>query len=217
MGCPTPIGPRPRFIPVALTAKVTMTYLLDGQTVENVYHVKGSSEWDATTLDALTTAFENWETTHGTVMRGTDAILISVTAEALFIEDGPVFFSTVSISGILTNDLLPNNVTIAIKWVTGIRGRSFRGRTYHIGVTNDMVTTSGPNHINGAWVTGLLNHYGALLLVTYPNSGQLCVVSYAHDCTWRSAGVATPIIAARLTDTVLDSQRRRLPSHNIHH
>lgn len=217
MPCPGDPGPRPHFIPVAKTAQVTMKYTEEGQVVENVYHVLGTAEWDATSLDALTADFETWETANARLDRGDAVILIEVTAVALFTQDGPLFVSSVSIQGSVAHTLLPNNVSIALKWGTGIRGRSFRGRTYWIGLTENMRDTADTNKLGIDAITEIKARGDALLITPFANGGKLAVVSYQHDCAWRSSGLATPIINCGFTDHVFDSQRRRLPSHNVHH
>lgn len=194
-----------------------MQYYLNDNPVENVYHVKGTAEWTATSLDALGTAFENWENTTAKVLRGDSCQLHAVIAIALFAEDGPIAFSSVAIDGTHAFELLPSNVTLAVKWTTAHRGRSFRGRSYWIGLTVHEQSSTDPNQIDPAQATNILNAYNTLLITALPNGGQMVVLSYANDCTWRTTGLATPITKVSLTDPIFDSQRRRLPAHNIHH
>lgn len=217
MGCPTPIGPRPRFIPAPLVAQVTMQYYLDDQPVENVFHVKNSTEWTLTTLGALGTIFENWETAVGKFLRGNSTQLHAVIAVALVTEDGLAVVSAVAIDGTRTSVQLPNNCSFAIKLNTGHRGRSFRGRTYWIGITEDQLASSTSNQIDGSHALQLRAAVETLMGDIEAGGFTPVVLSYANDCTWRTAGVATPITAVELTDFFVDSQRRRLPAHNIHH
>ena len=77
--------------------------------------------------------------------------------------------------GALDTPRLPMNVTVAVKWTTGMRGRSFRGRTYHVGLFDGCVQndTVKPDTL-GALVTG----YTALLEVNSATlAGQWLVVS----------------------------------------
>lgn len=217
MGCPTPIGPRPRFIPAVNVAQVAMRYSLAGQEVENVYHVQGTSPWTVTTLGALGTYFENWENTHMAATRGDSTQLHEVLTVDLTVVDGGLVVSSITIDGTDTAEQLPNNVTIAIKHQTDTRGRSFRGRTYHVGLTQDMRSSVDVNRLDPAMATTILTRMTFLLTTAMPNGGKLVVLSYANDCTWRAAAVATIVTGFSFTDTVFDSQRRRLPAHNVHH
>lgn len=194
-----------------------MKYNSGGQVCENVYHVLGASEWTTTTLGALGVYFENWENTLGKTRRGTSTQLQAVICVALVTEDGPAVFSAVAIDGTEPYELLPNNVTLAIKWTTNKRGRSYRGRTYWIGLSLGDQSSVNSNQIDSGRATDILNDMTTLMTGTKPNGGQLVVLSYANDCTWRTTAEPTVIVAATLTDPVFDSQRRRLPAHNIHH
>lgn len=110
----------------------------------------------------------------------------------------------------------PNNVTLAVKWGTGLAGRSFRGRTYHIGLvitqvdTNDNVVASELNAIVGAYDalrTALDNAtLGVEMVVVSRYSG----VDANHKPIPRVTGITTPISGVS-ADPVTDSQRRRLP------
>lgn len=217
MGCPTPIGPRPRFIPAPLVAQVTMQYFCENIPCENVYHFLGAAEWDSTSLAALATYCENWESATGSHRRGTSVQLHATIAAALVSESAAVIVSSVSIDGTVASELLPNNVTLAIKMNTNRRGRSYRGRTYWIGLTRADQSAGDSNMIDPSSATVILNAMNSLMVGAIPNGGQLAVLSYANDCTWRAAGVATVVTRMELTDPVFDSQRRRLPAHNIHH
>lgn len=208
-------GPRP-FIPAPKVAQVEMRYLLADQQVENVYHVLGTAEWDATTLGALATAVENWEVAHAQNRRHSSAVLVSVKVIALVAPDGAFIESSVTIRGTATGSELPNNCTIALKASTGLRGRSRRGRTYWIGLSTDMQDSSNKNQLGDAWRTALLDAMNQLTIVPFPNGGVLVVCSFQHNNAWRSAALTTPIIGYGLADVTLDSQRRRLPAHNVH-
>lgn len=210
-----PPGPRP-FIPAPLVAQVEMIYNYAGQRCENVYHVKGSSEWTATTLGALGTDFENWETTYAKGSRHSSVTLVEVKVIALASADGAFVTSSVSITGTAAGVELPNNDTIAIKAETGLRGRSRRGRTYWIGLSTDMTDTLNRNQLLSAWQTALLNVMNQLLITPFTNSGQLVVCSFSANNAWRTTALTTPVTKYVLSDVVLDSQRRRLPAHNVH-
>lgn len=204
------------FIPLPNAARVEMVYDYNGEIVENVFHVLGTVPFDATTLGDVGDVFFNWyeNNLQGTQVVGATLEVIKV--RALDSDTAPGIENTggLPLSGSLTGDSLPNNSTVVIKWVTGLSGRSFRGRTYHIGL--GAGDTVDPNTLSSSAQTALLTAYEALISEIETAGYQLVVASLYHGVDTdgkpipRTEGIATPIIGARL-DLTLDSQRRRLP------
>lgn len=119
------------------------------------------------------------------------------------------FTPTVARIGTQASAALPNNVAACISLKTDYRGRSFRGRIYHVGLTEIDVTG---DQILAAKVTALETAYTALKSITVPTVGTiytLGVLSYYANKAIRGVPVYTPVTAV-LCDTWVDSQRRRL-------
>jgi hypothetical protein len=102
----------------------------------------------------------------------------------------------------------PNQVSATITWLTGLVGRSFRGRTYVVGlpltfVASDQrrLTTTGQGNLQTAWDGLRADFEGA--------GHALQVVSLASGGVPRTEGVTTPILAGR-ANFPLATQRRRL-------
>src|SRR5690242_15364133 len=178
------------FVPVTNVAEVDMIYTVLGENCENVFHVLSDTGWDTTKLTNLCTLFQNWESTNGASARHNSTAFIKVVARDLTtatsgrVEQAP----TSPISGTGSTTPAPNNVTIAIKHITGLAGRSFRGRTFWIGLGDDMV--SG-NNITSGNRTAILTRMGTLLTNVNAVSGQhLVVVSKFHNGAARSPGIA---------------------------
>jgi hypothetical protein len=204
------------FIPFPNGAQLVARYFQAGEKVENVFHFQGGATWTSTLLASLATTYASWETAHGASIRGTSTQLHEVYCVDLSVDEGQWDVSAQTIDGTDTAVQLPNNVTLAVKWITSQRGRSFRGRTYHIGLTEDMRSTVDPNMLSPANITAFQARYRLLLTATWPNSGVMCVASRRHNGAPRTTGVMTPITDCSFTDPVFDSARRRLPFHNIH-
>lgn len=197
------------FIPVINTARCELRYTQNGQQVANIFHVEKEGPLTVLDLQDIGTALVEWWGEH------LDLVSTAVTLREIDIRD----LTTASGIGILWNDglpliggvaspPLPNNVTLAIKWGTGLSGRSFRGRTYHVGLCESQVTQS---ELESAVIAPLLASYNALPTMITGSGYTLVVVSrYANNAP-RPAGVTTPILNAAYADTVIDSQRRRLP------
>lgn len=207
------------FIPALNTARVEMSQSQEIQKVMNVYHVKNTAAWTEPDLLALATLFDTWWTAEIAPGIAPTITLDRVVARDLTTENGIAVEHTAGLPKPGTGGdggQLPNNVTLAIKWTTGLAGRSFRGRTYHIGVNNGDLTPD-KQHVTTVVATALRGHYANLLTRLDAAGYQLAVASFYHGVDPvthkpipRTAAVVTGIIDAGV-ETTLDSQRRRLP------
>lgn len=200
------------FIPVPGVVQVEMIYTLFSQRCENVYHVRmsnGTTIPTAADIQSLLATFEAWEHNTGIGVRSSGVVLSLLRGRNLDVQAGVVVERTPStaVTGTLTGGAFPGNVTAAVSWRTGLGGRSYRGRSYHIGLVGSQI--SG-NQLDATARTNLVTAYTALLNnVNTTWASGLVVLSYAHNKFWRDAGVTTPILTVSI-DPNLDSQRRRL-------
>jgi hypothetical protein len=197
------------FVPVVNAARVEMVFDQEGQICENVFHVRGSSPFDYTSLALLAATFKDWHDINLKTIQVTTCALFKILATALDAEDAPSLEYTTGLPVIGTggSDPLPMNVTVAVKWLTGFRGRSFRGRSYHVGMSRSDTLFS---LMNAASIAPFEAAYNALIaLITVPGQ-DLVVVSYVHNKLPRVEPLCTPIVGA-FVEITLDSQRRRLP------
>jgi hypothetical protein len=199
------------FVPSPGVAEVRLQYLWDQQQVENVYHVFRGNGWDQNGLTQIADTFKNWWLNDLAAYVATEVQLQRVLATDISVQNGQSVESSsgLPLGGVLSSPALPNNVTVAVKWGTGLAGRSFRGRSYHVGLTEDGVTA---NQLNLARKNQLNGAYDALrtALDNVALGVEFCVLSkYANNAP-RTAGICTPISGVAI-DTTIDSQRRRLP------
>lgn len=196
-------------------AEVDMVYNFNGQNVENVYHIKGTAPWDATSLNTLNNLLGNWETSVAAPIRSNFVELVKIHSRDMSVANGPEIDTTFAVPGALTAEPMPQNVTIAVKAQTGLAGRAYRGRSFWIGlVVSDQGGTAG--QITPAKANQILNAMTQLLSVAYPNGGQMVVVHRREGTTWIDPPVQTPVVSWAFSDLNIDSQRRRLPGHNRH-
>lgn len=202
------------FIPAENVARVEMVYSYFGSIIENVYHVLNTVDWDESSLTALAVVFNDWEDTEASPFRSNDISLITIRATDLTTETSPGIEVPVTppIEGGNVVAGLPGNVTASVKMLTGLRGRSFRGRSYWCGlgenqVTGNTLSTVARDAIVDAMTTLAANIIG--------EGWQLCVLSLYSGVDVdgkpipRTAGVATPVTSFSM-DLNTDSQRRRL-------
>lgn len=207
------------FIPALNTARVAMHFSRDAQLVENVFYVENASGWDATSLEALANDVTAWWTTNLQPVVASNLSLNEVVCTDLTTSSGVsvVYAAGLPAAGGSGSTALPNNVTIAIKLITGFGGRSFRGRQYINGMVQANLATD-QNTVGPAFVSGFQGFYNTLiatLLADFPPG--LVIASFYHGVDSlgkpipRSTAVLTPVTNAVFADNVLDSQRRRLP------
>lgn len=206
------------FIPVPETAEVRMQYTQANQKIENVFHVRRQGAWTQEDLTSLANIFGQWWISQMKVHVATAVTLRQVLATDISVAGGLSVIGTTGLPAVGSNNTtgFPNNVTWAVKWGTGLAGRSFRGRTYHIGLVitqvdvNDNVVPAELAAIVGAYDalrTALDNAtLGVEMVVVSRYSG----VDANHKPIPRVTGITTPISGVS-ADPVTDSQRRRLP------
>jgi hypothetical protein len=197
------------FVPVPNTAQFAMRFTEQGQQVENVFHLHDTTPWVASAMLTWCAFFKA-----GWVASLQSLVTYQLSLNSIIARD----ISTEFGAGVEYSDGLPligddfdggapMNVTLAIKWATGLAGRSFRGRTYHLGIINNQITDS---RISGALVSDLQAAYSALKTAVEVGSVKMVVVSRVTGGVPRTTGVATPITGVSV-NAVTDSQRRRLP------
>lgn len=118
-----------------------------------------------------------------------------------------VYIPAAPVAGTGVGDSLPLNGTWAITSRTALRGRSFRGRTFLVGLLTSILDDAGTG--DGVTLAGIAAGF-IQHLITVPEPGWVwVVVSHFAEGVARAAGLATPIEQVSV-DTLLDSQRRRL-------
>lgn len=201
------------FQPVPETAQFRLQFLLDGQKCENVFHVRRQGEWDADNLNEIAGAFVGWWTTIGKTLSGSSCILQRCIGKDISKEAGMgvEYTAALPMAGTSEFALLPNNVAVAVKWGTGLAGRGFRGRTYHMGITLGFLQL-GSNRLTSSYQNALRSGYDALrtALDNALLGVEFVVVTRIYNGVVRMPALTSPISGVSVEGTV-DSMRRRLP------
>lgn len=197
------------FQPAPLVTRIEPIYNFAGQICQNVLHYKSLDPLDAADLEAVCYEFVQQWTTYLRPLTASAASLIAVRATALDTEFAPgiEYTADLPLAGTASGTALPNNVTVAVRFLTLLRGRSYRGRAFHIGLVTSQV--SG-NEITTGFQTNLRNAWIALQSIESTPVVAQCVLSRYEGGVLRPEGVATDINGVQI-DKTLDSQRRRLP------
>lgn len=197
------------FIPAAQCVKVVVEGLLDGQEIANIYHVDANVTVTPTVINDILDVFEAWLVSDFLPDLSEDLEITALTGRDLTTSTGTLIERPLDpfLAGGIANEALPNNVAVCVTWFTELAGRSYRGRTYMPGLNESASTQS---FIDGATAAGFATNMVELVNQLTAETFTLVVASFFSELAPRVAAVLTPIIAAGV-NTVLDSQRRRLP------
>lgn len=214
MACPTPPGPRPAFIEVPDVARTVMRYNIFGQTVENVWYFTRTGGYSPGLLDALNDAITTAWTTNMRPFLPPEITLLDITSTDQSVVGGAQDIDVVSVVG--SNAVTAFNsigTTFALKFGTGLSGRSNRGRMYWPALPNNVVVD---NDIDAGYAGSIRSAVEDMFADILADSGdQHVVVSYQNDCTWRTTGAKNDVTSYSYVDLHLDSQRRRLSGRGI--
>lgn len=189
--------------------RLEMHYLWREQHCMNVFWLNSNLHETSETLEhELAGTFVNWWKSEIAPLISSTVQLYEVTVKELR-PDGVAVLHTDGLpaNGAKSETALPNNVSLAVHWGTGLVGRSRHGRTFHLGITTDFV--------NGNFVTNANDIQAAYdaLRTTLDNitlNVEFSVVSFVLQNAWRRDPLITPISGVAVEATI-DSQRRRLP------
>ena len=197
------------FVPFENCVKVEQVFLWDGQVCENVFHIRKPTPWSTDDMAEQAAAFiDIWDTYwQANVPSTLSMVNIKVTDLTSEFAPGIEYSTGLPLVGTSGGACMPNVITVAVKWVTALRGRSYRGRTYHIGllethILDNMITTAAQTLLQTYYV----NLWGSVAILT----AEMVVASRIQGGVEREVGLMTPIIGFQI-DRVVDTQRRRLP------
>lgn len=196
------------FQPVQDGVQVLMNYRQYGQQMQNQFWVQVTDAIDDSLLKTIGNAFRDWADLNWTVNASGTAELNNILVTDMSIAGGKqvTVVPSIPITGEISGDGSPANVTATLSWRTGRSGRSYRGRTYFIGLAESQ--TQG-NQITAGTRTALLEMHAALITVVDTLGYRLCVCSRRTNNAPRPIGILTPILSV-VMDGDVDSQRRRL-------
>lgn len=209
------------FVPVPNTLMVEVVFEKSGEVVENTMYYERPDGWTLEVAEGFLGALRTIIQEELMPLLSTTIQLVRLVGTLLDAVDSFSVTQTVSppFGGSDGGFALPNNVAYTVTFLTAQRGRSFRGRNYVTGMTDGDL--SGPNNVDSDFRTGVLAYYDTLRAVGIPSNTIMVVVSRfsgvdsAGKPIPRAVGVTTPITGFTTFDTVLDSQRRRLPGRGL--
>lgn len=201
------------FVPFVNTAKLELVYRWDNQIVENVLHYQTTQAPTVGIMEQLAGAVSGLWNLYLKPLQTSSSQLTAIKVTSLVTDNAPgiEYTSGLPVSGTGSAASVPNNVAVVVKWTTALRGRSYRGRTYHLGIPQASVSASA---LTSGYRTSLLQAWGNFVIVGTNPTWNLVVASRFTNNQPREIGLATVVNGLSINPTV-DSQRRRLPERGL--
>lgn len=189
--------------------RLEMHYLFQGEHCMNTFWIKSNINETSPLLEQeLAGTFKNWFSSEVRPLSSSTLVLYEIVVKELRPDGIAILYTDgLPITGEKTEEALPNNVALAVHWGTGLVGRSRHGRTFHMGLCIDQVTS---NHCDVASAIQTVYDNLRTALDNITLNVEFSVVSFVAAKAWRRDVLVTPISGVAVEST-LDSQRRRLP------
>lgn len=190
--------------------RVALEYQIFGKVVVNIYHGTTTDPITTIKLFSIADLYEAWFNTSLASAVTADLKLASITVLNLDIPNGEKVTNVlVPISpGTRVGEALPSNVALVASFATAKTGRSFRGRSYLAGLSENDVSGVG---VDTVFAAGIVTAFLAMITDLAVIDCELVVASYQSLGVPRAEGIATPVDSVSCNQRV-DTQRRRLPS-----
>lgn len=205
------------FVPVPNTVLAEIRMLFSSQKIENTLWFDLGVTPAPTDMLALANGLSSWWINEYAPLVSIGVQLREVVVTDMSSATGPqVSFSPATPAfGANTSAVKPSNAAATVSFRTASRGRSFRGRNYIPGLTQD---TLNGDTLQTAFMNDAVDAYEQLLPAgTAEIVGTWVIASRFHGVDSdkkpipRTTGIATPVTSVVIVDNVVDSQRRRLP------
>lgn len=197
------------FQPVPDGIQITMNYVSNlGTVAQNRYFVSDGTSPSPTNIELATETFNTWWAENLRAATNASWTLNNITGRGMDTEFGLEIINTTDLpeAGSGTGAAAAFQVSATITWLTGLVGRSFRGRTYFVGMAAAQALG---NHLDSSFQAGIQTAFDALLELLDTAGFELGVVSFVSAGVPRTDGLFTPVTSARVNSQV-HTQRRRL-------
>lgn len=180
-----------------------------GEPCVNTLHFEATGTYDLTAAQALAAlVVTDWLAGFMSVWMSNQYIFASVSVRGLeLVNDFQWTEPAGNVAGAAAADPLPGNAAWVVKFISGLTGRSARGRNYISGLSSAGVNG---NQLAATAADAIVATYEQI-------SADAAVLGWSHVITSRvtggvarPVGVNFPVAAITYTDLDMDSMRRRL-------
>lgn len=197
------------FQPVPAAAKVAVVTTTGFTTLVNTFHFTHAEPWGLPELQVLVLTVGAAWVNDVMPFLSQDQVLSRVEGRGLRGQDdvSAEYVPPTPVSGGDGSPALPGNVAFAVTHLTGLAGRSNRGRTFFGLLTESQVTGDLISQVRANSLKGGLESIKAAAAA---EGWAMVVVSRYQNKVLRPTGVTIPVIGFRYRDRIVDSQRTRL-------
>lgn len=201
------------FQSVPNTAQIDIVYTLNNKPVQNVMYAEHPGGYNLADLEALAAAVDAAVGANWFPEQPQEASYVRTETRGLEEENDLTASDNSSAgAGSATSATLPGQVTYSIKKVSGLTGRSARGRLYWIGVPRGFLDTADENFISQAYSTNVIANVEAVrVAINGEGTWEAKLVSRFSNNVKRAFGVTFDWVGVTAVDLRLDTLRGRLP------
>lgn len=200
------------FIPAPNIIMVEGRCTRNGQSIENRWHFNNQGTVLEADLQDMAILVWNWmENTYFPLLSSEVQLNEVVATDLTTLTGGQYSYAPDATTfGAVGGYELPNEVSIAVSLRSASRGRSARGRSYVLSLTDSQMADT--NHVLSSHASALAAAFNTLIASADTIGRPLTIVSYRSEGIVRPGGpVYFPVVNAVVVDTVVDSMRRRKP------
>jgi len=191
-------------------AEIIVSYTGHSQEFKNIMHAHLPGGYDLADLTALGVAIDAEVAAEWLPLQSLDYLYNNTTVRGLeFINDQEVINNTSSAVGGKDAGAMPDNVTLSIKKVSGVTGRSGRGRLYWIG-THEGDIASNENSYTTVAALAITAAVDDMRIAIDSTVWDAAILSRFTNGLKRPFGVPFDWISTVAVNNNVDSQRRRL-------
>lgn len=201
------------FQSVPNAAEINFIFTYHGEIVQNVFYAERTAGYSLADITALAAHMDLQVGVTWVGQQPLEVTYLRTEVRGLSVEND-LFASdnTTTGPGTDVSPGLPGNVTFSIKKISGLTGRSARGRTYWVGVPTNKLQVADENRLNAGFVTSIVANVDVIRTQIPVVPGWTAVlVSRFTDGAKRSTGVKFPWTGTVNVDDIVDTHRNRLP------
>lgn len=194
-------------------AEAVPVMIVAGELVVNVFNFKYVADYDQTAINRLAEVVDAWMGAHYLLMLSTSLSYNQTLVRGLESSVDLTAANTTSAGvGSITGAVLPNNVAFCVTHRSGMTGRSARGRTFIPAIGEaELVATNTVSTTYKAAADAVFNTLNTNALAA---GWQFSILSRVNAGVKRSTAVAYTIVSSEARNSILDSQRGRLPDNH---
>jgi len=202
------------FQSVPETAEINHIFSLNAQIVQNTHYAKRPGGYGLADLQNLADAIDPLFLITFVTDCPPEAIYLRTEVRGLEFENDQVATAFAGTgAGTDASPALPNNVTFAIKKLSGLTGRSARGRVFWIGIPRNKTSLVNENLLDATYAGLIVEDIDFVRSTIEGLAGwDAVLVSRVTGGFARPFGVTFPWLTTSNTDLIVDTHRGRLPS-----